>query len=66
MDTLPPVDLTSTDYARMVDLVNLCRSHRREPLMPRISLAPNRSGPTDVAALDRRHPTVVRPSTRMR
>ena len=36
------------------------------PLMPRISRSPNRSGLTDVATLDRRHPTVVRPSTRMR
>ena len=60
------VDLTSTDYARMADLVNLHKCLRWEPLMPRISLSPNRSGLTDVAALDRRHPTVVRPSTRMR
>ena len=41
-------------------------SLRWEPLMPRISLSPNRSGLTGVAALDRRQPTVVRPSTRMR
>jgi hypothetical protein len=36
------------------------------PLMPRISRSLNRSGLTDVAALDRRHPAVVQPSTRMR
>jgi hypothetical protein len=65
MGTFASVGLTSTDYARMADLVNLRKSLRWEPLMPRISLSPNRSGPTDVAALDRRHPTVVRPSTRM-
>jgi Protein of unknown function DUF86 len=63
---IAPVDLTSTDYARMADLVNLYKSLRWEPLMPRISLSPSRPGLTDVAALDRRHPTVVRPSTRMR
>ena len=61
-DDIAPVDLTSTDYARMADLVNLYKSLRWEPLMPRISLSPNRSGLTDVAALHRRHPTVVRPS----
>ena len=63
---IAPVDVTSTDYARMADLVNLYKRLRCEPLIPRISLSPNRSGLTDVAALDRRHPTVVRPSTRMR
>ena len=61
---IAPVDLTSTDYARMADLVNLYKSLRWEPLMPRISLSPNRPGLTDVAALDRRRATVVRPSTR--
>src|SRR5580693_3252315 len=45
---MAPVDLTSTDYARMTDLVNLYKSLRWEPLMPRISLSPNRSGLTDV------------------
>jgi|SRR5580700_4828903 hypothetical protein len=45
---IAPVDLTSTDYARMTDLVNLYKSLRWEPLMPRISLSPNRSGLTDV------------------
>ena len=34
----------TTDYARMADLVNLYKSLRWEPLMPRISLSPNRSG----------------------
>jgi hypothetical protein len=63
---IAPVDLTSTDYARMADPVNLYKSLRWEPLMPRISLSPNRSGLTDVPALDRRHPMVVRPGTRMR
>jgi hypothetical protein len=63
---IAPVDLTSTDYARMADLVNLYKSLRWEPLMLRISLSPNRSGLTDVAALDRRHPTAVRPGTRLR
>ena len=63
---IAPVDLTSTDYARIADLVNLYKSLRWEPLMPWISLLPNRSGITDVAPLDRRHPTVVRPSTRIR
>ena len=63
---IAPVGLTSTDYARVADLVNLYKSFRWEPLMPRISLSPNRSGLTDVAALDRRHPTVVRPGTRLR
>jgi hypothetical protein len=56
-----PVGLTSTGYARMAGLVNLCKSLRWEPLMPRISLSPDRSGLTHVAALDRRHPAVVRP-----
>ena len=41
---IAPVDVTSTDYARMADLVNLYKSLRWEPLMPRISLSPNRSG----------------------
>ena len=63
---IAPADLTSTGYARMAGLVNLYKSLRWEPLMPRISLSPNRSGLTDVAASDRRHPAVVRPSTRMR
>lgn len=63
---IAPVDLTSTDYARMADLANMYKSLRWKPLMPRVSLSPNRSGSTDVAALGRRHPTVVRPSTRMR
>ena len=67
---IAPVYLTSTDYAQMADLVNLYKSLRWKPLMPRISLSPNRSGLTDVAALDRRHPTAVQPtvqpSTRMR
>jgi hypothetical protein len=45
---IAPVNLTSTDYARMADLVNLYKSLRWEPLMPRISLSPNRSGLTDV------------------
>ena len=66
MGDIAPVDLTSTDYARMADPVNLYRSLRREPLMPRVSLSPNRSGLADLAALDRRHLTVVQPSTRMR
>jgi hypothetical protein len=63
---IAPVDVTSTDCARMADLVNLHKCLRWEPLMPRISLSPNRSGLTDVAAPDRCHPTAVRPSTRMR
>jgi hypothetical protein len=50
----------------MAGLVNLYKSLRWEPLMTRISLSPDRAGLTDVAALDRRHPAVVRPSTRMR
>jgi hypothetical protein len=52
---IAPVDVTSTDFARMADLVNLYKSLRWEPLMPRISLSPNI-----------RYFTVVRPSTRMR
>jgi hypothetical protein len=44
---IAPVDVTSTDFARMADLVNLYKSLRWEPLMPRISLSPNRSGLTD-------------------
>ena len=54
------VGLTSTDdaYGRQV---NMYKSLLWEPLMPRISLSPNRSGLTGMAALDRRHPTVVRP-----
>ena len=51
---------------RMADPVNMYKSLRWEPLMPRISLSPNRSGLTGVAALDRRHLTVVQTSTRMR
>ena len=46
---IAPVDLTSTDYARMADLVNLYKSLGWEPLMPRIWRSPNRSGLTDVA-----------------
>jgi hypothetical protein len=49
---------------RMADPVNLFL--RWEPLMPGIELPPDRLGLTDVAALDRHHPTAVRPSTRMR
>ena len=41
---IAPADVTSTDYARMAELVNLYRSLCWEPLMPRISLSPNRSG----------------------
>jgi len=66
MGAIAPVDLTSTGYARMAGLVNFYKSLRWEPLMPRISLSPSRSGLTDVAASDRRHPAVVRPSTRVR
>lgn len=58
---MAPVDSTSTGYARMANLVNFYKSLRWELLMPRISLSPNRPGLTGVAALNRRHPTVVRP-----
>jgi len=61
---IAPVGLTSTDDADGRQ-VNMYKSLLWEPLMPRISLSPSHSGLTDVAALDRRHPTVVQPSTRM-
>ena len=66
MGDIAPVDLTSTDYARMADPVNI---YKEPPLGTTDAwdfaiaepFGANRRG-----ALDRRHPTVVRPSTRMR
>ena len=61
-----PVDLTSTGYAQIADLVNTYESLPLGTTDTSVVTIAERLGLTDVAALDRRHFTVVRPSTRMR
>jgi predicted nucleic acid-binding protein len=55
------VDLTSTDYARMADLVNTYESLPLGTTDASVVAIAERLGLTDVATLDRRHFTVVRP-----
>jgi uncharacterized protein len=61
-----PVDLTSTDYGRMADLVNTYESLPLGTTDASDVAIAELLGLTGVAALDRHHLTVVRPSTRMR
>ncbi len=56
-----PVDLTSTDYARMSDLVSTYESLPLGTTDASVVAIAERLGLTDVATLDRRHFTVVRP-----
>jgi predicted nucleic acid-binding protein len=56
-----PVDLTSNDYARMADLVNTYDSLPLGTTDASVVAIAERLGLTDVATLDRRHFTVVRP-----
>jgi predicted nucleic acid-binding protein len=56
-----PVDLTSTDYARMADLVNTYESLPLGTTDASVVAIAERLELTDVATLDRRHFTVVRP-----
>jgi predicted nucleic acid-binding protein len=56
-----PVDLTSADYARMADLVNAYESLPLGTTDASVVAIAERLGLTDVATLDRRHFTVVRP-----
>ncbi len=60
-----PVDLTS-DYAQIADLVNTYESLPLGTTDASVVAIAKRLGLTDVATLDRRQFTVVRPSTRMR
>jgi predicted nucleic acid-binding protein len=60
------VDLTSTDRARMADLVNTYGSLPLGAADASVVAIAERLGLTYVATLDRRHFTGVRPSTRMR
>ena len=61
-----PVDLTSADYAQIADLVNTYESLPLGTTDASVVAIAKRLGLTDVATLDRRQFTVVRPSTRMR
>jgi len=61
-----PVDLTSADYAQIADLVNTYESLPLGTTDASVVVIAKRLGLTDVATLDRRQFTVVRPSTRMR
>ena len=61
-----PVDLTSADYAQIADLVNTYESLALGTTDAWVVAIAERLGLTDVATLDRRQFTVVRPSTRMR
>lgn len=63
--TLRPVDLTNTDYEWMADLMNTYEGLPLEPTDASDVAIAELLGLTRVAALDRRHLTVVRPSTRM-
>lgn len=56
-----PVDLTSADFARMADLVNTYESLPLGTTDASVVAVAERLGLTDVATLDRRHFTVVRP-----
>ena len=57
-----PVDLSSADYARMADLVTAYESLPLGTTDASVIAIAERLGLTDVATLDRRHFTVVRPS----
>lgn len=57
-----PVDLSSADYARMADLVTAYESLPLGTTDASVVAIAERFGLTDVATLDRRHFTVVRPS----
>ncbi|HME64995.1 MAG TPA: PIN domain-containing protein [Streptosporangiaceae bacterium] len=65
-DDFAPVDLTSADYAQIADLVNTYESLPLGTTDASVVAIAKRLGLTDVATLDRRQFTVVRPSTRMR
>ena len=56
-----PVDLSSADYARMADLVTAYESLPLGTTDASVVAIAERLGLTDVATLDRRHFTVVRP-----
>jgi uncharacterized protein len=66
MGDFAPVDLTSTGYARMAYLMNTYESLPLGTTDASDLAIIEPLGLTDVAALGRRHLTVVRPSTRMR
>jgi len=55
------VDLTSADFARMADLVNTYESLPLGTTDASVVAVAERLGLSDVATLDRRHFTVVRP-----
>jgi len=57
-----PVDVSSADYARMADLVTAYESLPLGTTDASVIAIAERLGLTDVATLDRRHFTVVRPS----
>jgi len=57
-----PVDLSSADYARMADLVTAYESLPLGTTDASVIAIAERLGLTDVATLDRRHFTVVRPT----
>ena len=57
-----PVDLSSADYVRMADLVTAYESLPLGTTDASVIAIAERLGLTDVATLDRRHFTVVRPS----
>ena len=61
-----PVDLTGADYAQIADLVNTYESLPLGNTGASVAAIAERLGLTDVATLDRRQFTVVRPSTRIR
>ena len=56
-----PVDLSSADYARMADLVTAYESLPLGTTDASVVAIAERLGLTEVATLDRRHFTVVRP-----
>jgi uncharacterized protein len=56
-----PVDLTNADYTRMADLVNAYANLPLGTTDASVVAIAERLGLTDVATLDRRHFTVVRP-----
>jgi hypothetical protein len=56
-----PVDLSSADYARIADLVTAYKSLPLGTTDASVIAIAERFGLTEVATLDRRHFTVVRP-----
>lgn len=56
-----PIDLTTADYARMADLVNMYETLPLGTTDASVVAIAERLGLTEVATLDRRHFTVVRP-----